>query len=295
MTMWSTDPQEIVGSSCEFANIAQGGTGSPAAANPYIASGRYCAVDAELYGGAVACGRCYRITFNGAETTETTGCNRPGAAVVMVVDSGSAAVFDCHLPVFRDISGCETGVMGIQFEQVACQGAGPPTATILDGGNAYFVKVLFSGLERGVDAATITVGGNAPVMMSRNGGPFQASTQGLTGVPVGFTLTLDDGSTLELANCFGNWPQTTGASCVSDALTLPPPPPSPRPPPPPSPSPPPPPSPSPPPISALGGETGCLKGFTAAHNAVRCLHPGTPDLVWDDCLGRCEHSSARHQ
>ena len=267
MTMWSTDPQEIVGSSCEFANIAQGGTGSPAAANPYIASGRYCAVDAELYGGAVACGRCYRITFNGAETTETTGCNRPGAAVVMVVDSGSAAEFDCHLPVFRDISGCETGVMGIQFEQVACQGAGPPTATILDGGNAYFVKVLFSGLERGVDAATITVGGNAPVMMSRNGGPFQASTQGLTGVPVGFTLTLDDGSTLELANCFGNWPQTTGASC----------------------------SPSPPPISALGGETGCLKGFTAAHNAVRCLHPGTPDLVWDDCLGRCEHSSARHQ
>jgi len=69
-------------------------------------------------------------------------------------------------------------------------------------------------------------------MMSRNGGPFQASTQGLTGVPVGFTLTLDDGSMLELANCFGNWPQTTGASCVSDALTLPAPPPSPRPPPP---------------------------------------------------------------
>merc|ERR1711981_626909 len=216
--MWSASANTIVGGSCEDANSAQGGLASPAATSPYITSQRYCAVSADVFEGGLSCGRCYRLTFDGTDTTETTGCATAGSAIIQVVDSGSAKEFDCQETVFKEISGCTTGVMGITYEEVECEGTGPPTATILDGDNAWYTKVIFSGLSRAVSSASITVGaGNPGIQMTRNGGAtWSTSTpDGIAGnVPVTFKLTLDNDATVEMDACFNTWPQPTSASCT---------------------------------------------------------------------------------
>merc|ERR1712176_837352 len=219
MTMWSADSDVIVGGSCEYANSAQGGLNSPAATSPYITSRHYCAVSSDLYGSGLACGRCYRVTFDGTDTTETTGCAAAGSAIIQVVDSGSAKEFDCQETVFQEITGCTTGVMGVSYEEVECEGTGPATATVLECGNAWYTKMIFSGLSRAVSAASIMIEGQSePIQMNRNGGAtWSASTpEAHSGnVDVTFTLTLDNQDTVELADCFTSWPQSTSASCTA--------------------------------------------------------------------------------
>merc|ERR1712072_1496098 len=168
--------------------------------------------------GGLSCDRCYRLTFDGTDTTETTGCATAVSAIIQVVDSGSAKEYDCQETVFKEISGCTTGVMGITYEEVECEGTGPPTATILDGDNAWYTKVIFSGLSRAVSSASITVGaGNPDIQMTRNGGAtWSTSTpDAIAGnVPVTFKPTLDNDATVEMDACFNTWPQPTSASCT---------------------------------------------------------------------------------
>merc|ERR1711920_137522 len=160
----------------------------------------------DLYGLGLACGRCYRLTFDGTDTTESSGCASAGSAIIQVVDSGSTHEFDCQ----------ETVLKGITYEEVECEDVGSPTATVLDGGNAWYNKMIFSGLSRGVSAASIKIGGDATIQMTRNSGAtWYASTPGTSGdVTVTFTLTLENGETVELANCFNSWPQATSSSCT---------------------------------------------------------------------------------
>jgi hypothetical protein len=216
MTMWSSASDVIVGSSCEYANSAQGGLSSPAATSPYITSKRYCAVSSDLYGLGLACGRCYRLTFDGTDTTESTGCASAGSSIIQVVDSGSTHEFDCQETVFEEITGCDTGVMGITYEEVECEDVGSPTATVLDGDNAWYNKMIFSGLSRGVSAASIKIGGDDTIQMTRNSGAtWYASTPGTSGdVTVTFSLTLENDETVQLADCFNSWPQATSSSCT---------------------------------------------------------------------------------
>jgi len=215
MTMWSASDTTIVGGSCEYANYAQGGIASAAAQSPYALSKFYCAVSADLYESGLGCGRCYKITFDGTDTSETTGCSTAGSAIIQVVDSGSAKEFDCQTTAFEAITGCDTGVMGITYEEVACEGPGPATATVIYGGDKWYTKLVFSNLPHAVATASITVGGAQPVVMSKIGGPWAASTSAaLTDVAVTFDLVLDDGSPVTMTNCFGTWPQSTGASCT---------------------------------------------------------------------------------
>merc|ERR1719229_1139517 len=223
MTMWSADPDIIVGSSCEYVNAAQGGLASPAATSPYITSKNYCAVSADLFEGGLACGRCYKLTFDGTDTTEH-GCPAAGSRIIQVVDSGSAKEFDCQETVFEEISGCTTGVMGISYEEVECEGTGPATATVLDGDNAWYTKMIFSGLSHSVASASITVGEGELIQMNRNGGAtWSASTPaGISGnVAVTFKLTLDNEEIVELSECFGSWPQSTSASCTANGENVP--------------------------------------------------------------------------
>lgn len=214
MTMWSSASDVIVGGSCEYANSAQGGLASAAAQSPYITSNHYCAVDANLYDGGLACGRCYRITFEGEDTTETTGCAAAGSAIIQVVDSGSGEEFDCQETVFKEISGCGTGVMGIKYEEVECEGNGPATATIVaqNGDDAH---VVFSGLQRPVASASVSVSGEQEntFVMSLVQGAWDVGTPDVKDVPVTFKLTLDNGDLVELTECFSDWPQPVGASC----------------------------------------------------------------------------------
>merc|ERR1712157_291594 len=99
------------------------------------------------------------------------------------------------------------------------EGTGPATATVLDGDNAWYTKMIFSGLSRAVSAASIMIEGQSePIQMNRNGGAtWSASTpEAHSGnVDVTFTLTLDNEDTVELADCFTSWPQSTSASCTA--------------------------------------------------------------------------------
>jgi len=213
--MWSDSPTTIVGGSCEFANAAQGGIEAPSATSPYIARRAYCAADDALYRAGAACGSCFKVSYDGSPATDQ---GRPGSLVVQIVDSGSAKTFDCQVDAFEAITGARTGIFPITYEPVDCElnPASGPVATVLDGMNAWYTKVIFSNLPQAVDAAEITVE-DRPFSMSRVGGAtWQASPGGATGV-AGFALRLDGGAVVCLDACFGAWPVATTASCAGEA------------------------------------------------------------------------------
>jgi len=214
MTMWSDSPTTLVGGSCEYANAANGGLTSPAATSPYVAALAYCAADDGLYAGGAACGNCYRVSYDGSPTTDP---GHPGSLVVQIVDSGSAKTFDCQLTAFQAITGASTGVFPVDYEPVDCEtAAGGAAATVLDGNNAWYTKVIFSNLPKAVVAARLAVGSKRFAMSRNSGATWKAQLDGSRGV-ASFEITLEGGSTLSLAPCFQTWPVSTGSSCSGAA------------------------------------------------------------------------------
>ena len=215
MTMWSDSTTTIVGGSCEYANAANGGLGSPAASSPYIASEGYCAVDSMLYSSGAACGSCWRVSYDGSPATDP---GVPGSMVVQVVDSGSARTFDCHLTAFQRITGASTGVFPITYEPVDCDvGSAGPVATVLDGDNAWYTKVIFSNLVSGVLKADLFLGESAFTMSRVSGGTWSASTAGKRDA-ASFAVTLDTGDIIAF-RCFDSWPVPTGSSCTGPSAS----------------------------------------------------------------------------
>ena len=93
----------------------------------------------------------------------------------------------------------------ITYEPVDCdtvsdQGAGP-VATVLDGNNAWYTKVVFSNLPRAVEAAEIVIGTKTFVMQRVSGATWSASTGGAKGA-ASFAITLQGGAKVKLADCF---------------------------------------------------------------------------------------------
>jgi len=87
---------------------------------------------------------------------------------------------------------------------------------VLDGPNAWYVKVLIAGGKTGVSAVTLTLDGSKQYTMYRGGGAtWAASTgQGLQNVSVRFDVVYDDGSTDFVNGCFGGyWPVAIGSQC----------------------------------------------------------------------------------
>ena len=221
MTMWNAGPNVMVDGKCEYANGVNGGMNSPAAqSSPYIKEQRYCAVNPTLFANGLACGRCYKISFDGKKGSDAN-CRRAGEAFIQVVDrSASSREFDCHLNVYNKITGCNTGEMFITYTPVECQGKGPPTVTVLDGGNAWSTKVIFSGLSRGVSAASMTLGAKKYPFKRTSGATWTAKLDGTRGsIPVSFQLTLENSQEVTLPNCFSKWTQATKASCSVGAVT----------------------------------------------------------------------------
>lgn len=222
LTMWSKKQDVIVGASCEYANPASGKwleLASPSAQSPYIKSRHYCALNTHMMEAGLACGRCYKIKFDGKKHTEGA-CARPGDAVIQVVGSGATPGFDCHDTVFKEISGCNTGKMDITYEPVDCETKETPTAMVI-GGHEDWMKMIFSGLKRPVARASIKIGSDKPIMLQRkvNSATWWSSLKGTKGsIPVSFTLTLDNSETVELTNCFNTWPQPKNAACTSSGV-----------------------------------------------------------------------------
>merc|ERR1719336_2617530 len=209
LTMWSDSPSTIVGASCEYANAALGGVRAPSATSPYVASRAYCAADDALYQAGATCGACFRVTYDGSPATDP---GRAGSLVVQIVDSGSAKTFDCQVDAFETITGSRTGIFPVTYEPVDCETEGDARATVLDGGNAWYTKVIFSNLPGAVISADIDVGGKVFPMSRVSGATWKASPAGAVGV-AGFVVTLEDGSVAELSQCFQSWPVPTGSSC----------------------------------------------------------------------------------
>merc|ERR1711920_392366 len=184
------------------------------ATSPYVASRAYCAADDALYEQGATCGACFRVSYDGSPATDP---GRPGSMVVQIVDSGSAKTFDCQVDAFEAITGSRTGVFPITYEPVDCEVAADdvhsgPVATVLDGDNAWYTKVIFSNLPTAVESAELIVNG-ASVGMSRVGGAtWKASPGGATG-SASFVLVLQDGSRVDLGSCFDTWPVPTGSHC----------------------------------------------------------------------------------
>lgn len=211
MTMWSDSPTTVIGGSCEYANAANGGLSSPAATSPYIGARAYCAADAALYNSGATCGSCYRVSYDGSEATDA---GRAGSLVVQIVDSGSAKTFDCQVDAFEAITGARTGVFPITYTPVDCDtAASGATATVLDGGNAWYTKVIFSNLSQAVVSAELIVGKQSFSMQRAGGATWSANTGGATGV-ASFRLALEGGHEVVIDGCFaGSWPVATGTSC----------------------------------------------------------------------------------
>merc|ERR1712038_1227853 len=159
MTMWSDFPTIIVGGSWEYANAAIGGVVAPSASSPYVAARAYCAADSNLYQQGAACGACFRVSYDGSKATDS---GRPGSLVVQIVDSGSAKTFDCQVDAFETITGSRTGIFPISYEPVDCETATDgPVATVLDGNNAWYTKVIFSNLPGAVVSADNKISGKS--------------------------------------------------------------------------------------------------------------------------------------
>jgi hypothetical protein len=131
-----------------------------------------------------------------------------------VVDSGSAKEFDCYLDAFTAITGANTGAFPIQYSPVPCTAA-PPTVVVLDGNNAWYVKVLLAGGTTGVKSAKLFVGAGSYTLQRTSGATWAASLTGITNQPVSFVLSYADGTTETLSGCFGGvWPVVTSTQCA---------------------------------------------------------------------------------
>jgi hypothetical protein len=211
MTMWTTNPTAVQGSSCEMAHPASVAKGN-AWLKPYVTTNkRYCAVDDKLRASGMSCGTCYKITYTGQPATDP---GRPGSAVIQVVDSGSAKEFDCFVDVFKEITGASTGVFPIYYKQVDCVETGP-TVVVLEGNNVWYTKVLVVGGHTGVKAISMTIDGQRYNLQRNGGATWATSLTGRKGATT-FSITYRDDTSAELLGCFGgSWPVAPSSQCTN--------------------------------------------------------------------------------
>eukprot|EP00930_Biecheleria_cincta_P043276 TRINITY_DN29730_c0_g1_i1.p1 TRINITY_DN29730_c0_g1~~TRINITY_DN29730_c0_g1_i1.p1 ORF type:complete len:1074 (+),score=175.39 TRINITY_DN29730_c0_g1_i1:111-3224(+) len=283
MSMWSGT---VVGGSCEYANDKSGALNSPAATSPYISGKVYCAADSALYAAGASCGSCWRVSYDGSPATES---GQPGSMVIQIVGSGSPNTFECHLTAFQQITRATSGVFPVTYESVGCEtGSQGGVATVLDGNNAWYTKVIFSNLPDAVVGASMMVKDRVYTMSRVSGATWQANTGGQSG-SVSFSVSLGDGSTVQFDSCFSSWPVATGEYCSTDAeFPMPSPAPVPMPVPMPMPLPTPVPAPMPVPpalpvqCSAAGEDCRNTKCCTAA--GYDCYEK---DQYWASCRQSC--------
>jgi len=213
MSMWSSTPDTLVaykseGSACKFADKEMGGLNAPTAETPYIKSKKYCAVNRGMFAGGEICGACYRLTYHG---DHEQGLGRPGSETIQVVDSGSWATFDCHMSAFHKITAQETAIFPITYERVACETPGGPIAAVLHT-DYYFTKLVFNNLRYPVKTADLMVA-EKKYPLKLVGGWWYVWTGHVSG-KVSFSIVEDDGSHVQLHNCFGGWEnRKAGDSC----------------------------------------------------------------------------------
>lgn len=222
-TMWATTNQDLIGSSCEYANAPVDSLTDPVLAS-YLRTGYHCAIGEE-FGIGEPCGKCYRLTSlndNGRHGT-------PGAtssAVVMVSNSGAGGTnhFDCILESFQAITGATSGVFDITYEQTACTDvSGVPTIINWADQNAWYCKMMFENIGGWGSLHTVRacLDGSKCSDLQRFSGQTWTGCPTGTGSTMDFTLTQQspsgDVSTIHCTCSVGAWPWPTGRRCECPA------------------------------------------------------------------------------
>lgn len=221
LTWWTgSEPGPLQGSSCEYAQPDSTALGA-SWLSPYVDGGMYCAVSDDLFNGGEGCGKCYRITYTSGGSN--AGQAQPGSADIQVVNSGAGGFlhFDCFDTAHQAITGISTGIHPVSYTEIPCTNS-PPSVVILDGPNAYYVKVLVAGGRTGVKAVKVYLDGNAISMNRNSGATWAAGLAGVEGldVEVSFEVTFSDNTVTRIENCFdGRWPVHKSEQCSAQSGT----------------------------------------------------------------------------
>jgi hypothetical protein len=220
LTMWATQPA-LMGAQCEYANAPVGDITDPVMPS-YLRSGFHCAIGDSGPGFGIGehCGKCYKVTSLGDNGVSGTPGSK-GSAVVMVSNGGAGghAHFDCILDSFKAITGAETGIFDIEFEQTVCEDVrGGPVVINWADQNAYYCKLMFENIAHWGQLQSVRACLDDGVC--ENLEQFAGATW--TGCPVGqgssmtFELTQRSPDGVEevvTCICDGGWPWPTGQRC----------------------------------------------------------------------------------
>jgi len=221
ITMWGTQ-DNLIGSQCEYANAPVNSL-TDTVLPSYLRSGFHCAIgdSAPGFGLGEHCGKCYRLTSLSDSGTSGTPGSR-GSAVVMVSNGGAggAAHFDCILESFKEITGAETGIFDVEFEETPCEEVtGGLVAINWADQNAYYCKMLFGNVGGWGQLQSVRAcldGSNCRDMQRFSGATWTGCPTG-TGSAMTFELTQRSPSGTEAmiaCECPGEWPWITGKRCV---------------------------------------------------------------------------------
>lgn len=219
--MWSTQ-EALIGSQCEYANAPVNSLTDKALPS-YLRSGYHCAIgDANPgFGKGEQCGLCYKLTsLNDDGVAGTPGSK--GSAVVMVSNGGAGgdAHFDCILESFKDITGAETGIFDVEFQQVPCDDVtGTPVVINWADQNAYYCKMMFENIGGWgqLDSVRACLDDGSCTQMQQHSGATWTGCPTGNGSSMTFELKQrsPSGATATITcECSGAWPWPTGQRCT---------------------------------------------------------------------------------
>jgi len=221
LTMWATQ-ESLIGAQCEYANAPVNSVTDPVLPS-YLRSGFHCAIGNSNpgFGNGEHCGKCYRLTSLQDDGVGGTPGKR-GSAVVMVSNGGAGgdAHFDCILDSFKEITGAETGVFDVEFQQVPCDDiSGGPVVINWADQNAYYCKMMFQNVGGWGQLESVRAclpGGNCRELELFSGATWTGCPTG-TGSSMTFELRQRRPLGAEASitcECGGAWPWPTGQRCT---------------------------------------------------------------------------------
>lgn len=218
--MWATN-DALIGSQCEYANAPVNSLTDPMLPS-YLRSGFHCAIgDADpAFGKGEHCGKCYRIeSASDSGTSGTPG--KKGSAIVSVSNGGAGGPkhFDCIMESFQAITGANTGIFDMYFEEVTCDDIkGGIVPMNWADKNAYYCKVMFENVGGwgSLHSVEACLNGNKCAKLHLFAGATWSGCPKGTGSSMlwKFTQKSPSGGTETVScNCVGAWPWDTGYRC----------------------------------------------------------------------------------
>lgn len=215
--MWQKS-NGLIGSQCEFGNAPVNSETDPMLP-VYLRNGFHCAIGDSNpgFGKGENCGKCYRLESTG----EGTDPGKIGSAVVMVSNGGAGGPshFDCILPSFEAITGSNTGIFHITYEEVTCDlvKGGPVIINWADQ-NAYYCKMMFEnvGSWGSLESVEMCIDGSKCKKLELFAGQTWTGCPGGKGNAATWKLTQKNpkgGSETISCKCSGSWPWKTGYRC----------------------------------------------------------------------------------